>query len=273
MKQRLRKIGLVIRADSEGVVPNVARNRTIEAPWRDVVGSVKRSLLRKHGGSLHSLYLRGSIAVGTAVEGTSDLDLVAVLTDDASPEIAEWAARANLRVRKRYPFVTNVDVSSFRRADLLRFDDPRFAQVRLILSVMGKCIYGEDLCEKMPRMKIGSAPMTVAEALGANLERLDATLDRLRPDQVEALCRWIMKKMVRAGYELVMEKERAYTRDLYPCFVGFAKHHPSRAREMKRALVLAIDPTSNKKTVRTLLHTLGRWLVATRIKVAQRESI
>jgi hypothetical protein len=59
-----------------------------------------------------------------------------------------------------------------------------------------------------------------------------------------------------------MERERAYTRDLYYCWQGFSRHYPGRSPDMRRALELAVDPSDGDAAeALSLLRGLGSWEV------------
>ena len=67
--------------------------------------------------------------------------------------------------------------------------------------------------------------------------------------EIEEICRWMMKRIIRTGFETVMLQENVYTRDLYPNYKVFCKYHPAKTALMRKALRLAIEPTSNKTKI------------------------
>ena len=77
-----------------------------------------------------------------------------------------------------------------------------------------------------------------------------------------------MKRILRAGYELVMEKEKGYTRDLYPCYAGFTKYFPEQGSEMRQVLQLALNPTENISTIKNILSTIGMYVAIQKISNA-----
>jgi len=125
------------------------------------------------------------------------------------------------------------------------------------------CIDGEDIRPLLPRFKPGRAiavrclnlPLELAQAI----HQMSGSPD---PAATRAVCFSIMKRIVRAGFELVMERERAFTRDLYFCYEAFARHYPERERDMWRALELAVDPSGDPAEVLAFVSDLGGWLVA-----------
>lgn len=75
------------------------------------------------------------------------------------------------------------------------------------------------------------------------------------------MCVWMSKRLLRASFELVAEKERCFTRDLYLCWEKFAKHYSSKSKQMYNVLNLAINPTTNMILYKKILENLGYWIV------------
>ena len=105
------------------------------------------------------------------------------------------------------------------------------------------------------------------KALPAALERMRGAIAQNTPADealMVARCRWLAKKVVRAGFELVAPLERAYTRDLYPCWQGFARHHRALTTPMEEVLLLAIRPTARTSSLRKILELGEQVLIEAR---------
>jgi hypothetical protein len=57
-----------------------------------------------------------------------------------------------------------------------------------------------------------------------------------------------------------MDKEKVFTRDLYPSYEIFSKYFPHQEPNMKRVLELAINPNGNSKEVIGLIDSFGAWV-------------
>jgi len=57
-----------------------------------------------------------------------------------------------------------------------------------------------------------------------------------------------------------MEKEKCFTRDLYPCYKLFSKYYPEKEREMKEVLFLAINNTNDRQKILDILRNIGIWI-------------
>jgi hypothetical protein len=71
-----------------------------------------------------------------------------------------------------------------------------------------------------------------------------------------------MKRLIRTGFELVMEQEQTYTRDLYPCYAAFSRHFPAQEPQMQHALERAIAPSDSKGALAQFLKLFGAWMIA-----------
>src|SRR5690606_41345984 len=99
---RLPELRIAIRRspgvrDAEGFLPTRPDRRPIAGPWASAVALVVDAYRDRLGPALHSVYVRGSVARGLAVEGVSDLDTFAVLVPCAPPELdpsafASWSS-------------------------------------------------------------------------------------------------------------------------------------------------------------------------------------
>ena len=73
---------------------------------------------------------------------------------------------------------------------------------------------------------------------------------------------WMMKQLLRAAMEIVMEREQAYSRDLYPSYKLFSKYYPAHAKDAEKALDLVLNPISEKKKIKRLVNNLGNFIAS-----------
>jgi len=247
------RIGEATPVSEQGTLVNPCRADLVFAPWREAVDMLVRLCRTAWGESLHSLYLRGSVPRGTAVEHRSDIDTVCVLTAPPSSPVATQAAHIARTIRLHYPFCVAVDLRVIAYQALM--DPYRSANLRFLLKTQGLCIEGEDLTARWAPPTLSEARMTL-RALPAALAATRTSLAQ-QPGPPEAagigLCRWVTKKIVRAGFERVAERERTYTRDLYPCWEAFARHTPQMAQPMYEVLALAVNPCFDAARIRDAL--------------------
>ena len=253
-------IGDVLPVDAEGYLVNPSRYELIVPPWSDVVATVKAAYLQHVGAKMHSLYIRGSVAKGTAISGVSDIDTFAVVRGDAQAIDRSWIAVFQQRMAVQYPFQTGIETGFVSHHSICDPNGTRGG--RFTIKSQSVCIWGEDLAPLIPRFKPGRDLASHAPGIHEDLREVMELLPAMRDEQiVGAWCQWTMKRLVRTGFELVMEEERTYTRDLYPCYRAFSRHFPDQEPQMKQALEWAIEPSGNKEDVARFLNAFGVWIV------------
>jgi uncharacterized protein len=201
------------------------------------------------------VYVRGSVPLGEPRDFVSDLDTFAVVTGPAPPAVP-WAAEHSREVARRWPFVAGVE-ASVHRLDVAVASRPVAAMIKLV----GACVHGEDLA---PRIR-GFRPGIELVFHAWDLPRDTAWARRLlasasNPGLVDETCVWISKRLVRSGFELVMERAGCYTRDLAACRDLFAAYHPQQAAVMDEALSLALSTRGDHERCLRVLDQLGDWL-------------
>jgi predicted nucleotidyltransferase len=272
------EIGQIFKTNDAGFIVNHSRVEKIVAPWNQVVEAVSDGYRKHLGENVHSIYIRGSVARGLAREHVSDVDSFAVVKAEVTN--LDWTANLAREVAGRFSFCTGVELICLTYEDLLHGDDEYNASWRMMLKTQCACIYGEDLAGRLPDYKPGAETVVHATDLRRHVERLTDDLRALRlicrlpfaerlfkssdggyGPLVSLGCAELMKRILRTGFEIVMEQEGVYTRDLYPCYRIFSKHFPAQERNMRRALELAVNPTSDPKELLAFLEDFGRWMI------------
>lgn len=205
----IQKHGAVLRADADGyLIPDVSLDNIVP-PWDDAVNFVKEAYIEHLGESLHSVYIRGSVARGLAVEGISDLDSFALVHGNP-PEMEndrDWAKQVSAEYMKRFPF-------SHRPEIWFEPEEPFSENLEekwwLKLGVV--CIYGEDLIPRIPPIRFE----TVVDAFQFQRDYITRIVGRIHegaeknsePEGIKTGCRWICKRFLRAGMSLVMARAK-----------------------------------------------------------------
>ena len=256
----IKRIGNYLETDEQGFLQSRADAANVTSPWRGVVEEVKKAYLEQWPETIHSVYVRGSIAKGLAVEGTSDIDSFAVLNPSREQtfpynEFRGWTDTLEQSVREEFPFVTGVELGLETFGEAQDRKNP----YALILKTEAVCVYGENLAEKIAPYKPGVEMAFQTKYFRSYLETfLTEYPTEPEADKPEFL-NWMMRRFLRLGMELVMAEEQRFTRDLYLCYESFAKHYPGKAAEMYRALELAVNPVLGEATG-TYAETFGAWL-------------
>ena len=253
--------GGVYAVDSVGrLIPEGSRENIVP-PWSEAVAFLVRGYQEVIGEHLHSVYIRGSVARGLAVEGLSDLDTTAVARPhevDWERAIA-WGQRTRREYAERFPFSHRPEIDVRLLADLIEAM-PTMRWFKLSAA----CVYGEDLLAD-------ASPVTLDEMIAATSVEADY-IAKVVSDFHEGIaaegadtrsyCRWICKRFLRAASALVLSRTRKVTNDLYYCYKLFSEHYPEREPAMRRALELALNPITETEAYATLVEDLRDFFIA-----------
>lgn len=259
---KIHDIGFTLKFDEAGYFVNPCSAAKILPPWRALVDEIV--LLCKHHlqSNLLSVYVRGSVARGTAVLWVSDVDAFAVIKGNRWAVDLSWIGGVQQVLDDQYPFQTGVELQCVSDREILEATISEF--VRFTIKTLSTCVYGEDVSEFLPKYKFGEFLATDVRDFAKGLNDVTSALtsDGLDKDSTRAICRWIMKSFVRTGFYLVMLQEKTYSRDLYPCFKVFCKYYPEQEKDMGKALVMAVDPIDDAQNLLFFVSAFGNWLTA-----------
>ncbi|KAA8495634.1 Hypoxia-inducible factor 1-alpha inhibitor [Porphyridium purpureum] len=211
-----------------------------------------------------AVYLRGSVARGFAVDGSSDIDLILYLDYELDEDQVAWVRRcvaAHVRRSARFHFVAGVDIRIHSLGkDLLdvlsKPGGTKKSQHDLVVGVpdchvikgqaawLGGCF---DLCHWLPELGPGTASL---DSLFTRFFRARHTMRAAGASSEErwAACAWFMKSVIRAAVELLFleghEAEETtnatdFARDLVPAVAILSRVYPEKALSFETALAFA----------------------------------
>lgn len=256
------KIGSFLNTDSEGYLLNECRLEFIREPWKQAVEEIRQAHLKHLPEKIHSLYLRGSLPRGKAIEGISDIDTFAVINTRAGNLDFSWIEPLRKELLQKYPFVSDVEFHFILHQKVLR--ELGYLSYRFIIKNLSLCLEGEDLAPALPRYKPG---LNIAFAFHGNIQEVlsqakEKIQNSVNDEATRRRCQWVMKRILRTGFSMLMGKEKVYTRDLYPCYEVFSKNYPEQEPQMRQALEWAVNPVSDQEKILEFLNTFGDWVAA-----------
>jgi len=252
----IKNIGAFLEIDADGYIINPASLEKIQEKWFKPLEEAKEEYMARFGTALHSLYLRGSVPKGQGIDEISDLDTFAVV-DLSEDEIdISWWKEINDRIKEKYPFVEGVEIVAIPISQLSESKGDQ-----IMIKTQSICLYGTDLASTIAPFKPGFETTQHIQSIEKKVEN---TLFWLQEDKSEEKvakkCAWIMKQLLRSGFELVMERSGKYTRDLYPCYETFSEFYPEKKDEMYKVLELAISPSADKQVIQKVVSGIGQWV-------------
>ncbi|MCB9796432.1 MAG: hypothetical protein H6741_27360 [Alphaproteobacteria bacterium] len=251
--------GKLLPLAADGTLINPCGARHLAGIWRPTVDSVIETYRRRLGPELRSVWLRGSIPRGLGVPGVSDLDSLALVASGAPLE-PPWLTEEARALTAAAPELEGVELWLLEEEPIFR--DPDQRRLLALLSTQALCVWGDDLQDRLPRFRPGRDTVYACRGLRGYLaEGLEGL--RSEPDLEErrAWLRWTAKMLVRAGLEICMRDEPVFTRDLWPCWEVFSRHHPARSAEMYAVMAWAVEPEAAPPDAAERLEVLGGWLV------------
>lgn len=258
--EKLQEIGSFLDLDKDGFLGKECDLKKLCSPWTEAVSEIVRAYLKHHAKNIHSIYLRGSLPRGLAIEGKSDIDTFALVHGTPKNLDLSWIQAFKSEFLKKFKGAQDLEMHFFPVEPTL--NQMGFFSLRFTIKHLSVCLYGEDLGASIPPFK---PDLRIAYAfhgmLGEEINQVEKWLKTKRkPEDIRRACQWIMKRIVRTGFAIVIHFEKTYTRDLYYCYEGFSKHYPQKSAEMFQALQLAITPSEDEAFILATLKGIGEWL-------------
>ncbi|RXZ01450.1 nucleotidyltransferase [Fictibacillus sp. S7] len=257
----IKNIGRFCSTNDNGYIINDSNLEKVKPEFYKVIEEVVENYQKHLGSDLHSVYVRGSVPRGLGIYGVSDLDTIAITNRETNDIDMKWVDKAENDLNRKYDCIKGVEFSFYSIEDMI--ETINFSIIPFMIKTHSVCVYGEDIRGKLPNYK---ADKTLGNQHLVNLKNQirQAKEDVVGNDDKEDIldcCVWIMKIIVRAGLALVIEKERKYTRDLYPAYEIFSTYYPEKESEMKQAVKYAINPTENGNAIIVFLDDMGTWMI------------
>jgi Nucleotidyltransferase domain len=230
----LHPIGTLLPANANGELPRLGGPP--HASWTPVLNDVIDQFRKATLGTELSIALRGSAARGVAIDDAADLDLV-VLIDDPVFSLDEIVSASAPGL--------SIETSYIPRRKLI--DGSKLAWMRFTLAHSGYTIFGDDLLSALPEPRLG--PHCIAHLRNADkwLQKWKSYWDEDKDHQ--AICQWLMKRIIRSLFESQMMRINAYSRDIYPCAKVATEAFPDLSDAIWAAATFAVSPVADGEAV------------------------
>ena len=259
----IQEVGGYFETDERGFIINPCAPEKIDQAYVPLLDTIIEDFQAKAKNHLLAVYLRGSVPAGKAVAGFSDLDVVGLLKWDKKYRFirwgsASWEAETNAALLPSYPFVKQIDLA-------IAHHDPSFPgqnlDVKMVLKTQGLCIWGTEILHSVPPFMVGKAVMINYKWVARNLQAWRDREGEWKDEAEEAaFLQDMMKTVIRGGFELVLQRVKRYTVDLYPCYAAFAEYYPEKEAEMRKALHTYLNPLEAIEEGRALMSEFVPWL-------------
>ncbi|WP_017586346.1 nucleotidyltransferase domain-containing protein [Nocardiopsis ganjiahuensis] len=244
----------------DGTITREGSLDRVPAAFAPVVQTLRTRLNDVFGPRMHSAYLYGSIPRGNAVPGVSDLDALVALHTAPDQDDRDRARTLEQEIDAAFPQVEGggilLDSAPNLTSDLELHDSGFF------VSCLCTPLTGPDLARQLPDYRPTSLVARETNGdLHLSLPRWRTTLDQAGTDtERRRLSRGISRRLVRAGFTLVMPAWGGWTSDLNLAADVFGHYHPQRHQQMRATARTAQQPTADPDHLRELVEDLAPWL-------------
>ncbi|EGQ9310186.1 nucleotidyltransferase domain-containing protein [Vibrio vulnificus] len=222
--------------DKQGFIFNAYSPTHIQPEFKTVVDAVVAELLSQLPDHIDGIYLYGSVARGNAVAGHSDLDISIVLKTPISQTQRAIFQTISAAIAKAYPQVSKLDIDPGYLNDILTPQEKYHWQFWLKHCCC--CIWGNDLSVQFQPYK---PSLEIALALNGDLPSF---LEKMAPSFAdmsdENIAKVLGKKLVRAAYYFVAEKDGSWYTDLSQCIRVAKEYCPNQRDDLELAYQFAL---------------------------------
>lgn len=215
----------------------------LQNAFQPVVNALINQLTQGLTVSVHSIYVYGSVAQGSAVAGHSDLDISLILTHPPTKDEQQMLTDLRINLALAHPVISKID---FDIGTLAEVQNPtNHNSWGYWLKHHCRCIYGEDLRTDFPLFRPSRA---VAVAINGDmvsvLNRFIRQLRELAPGPERLFIqRAAARKLVRATNMLRKDSDTDWPDTLEENAARFVTRYPEQSNEMGYLLTESHSPT------------------------------
>lgn len=257
---------MLFKINRNGRVVNEGSLQKVSKRYLPLVVEIEQKFKDVLGDSLLSIYIRGSVSTGRAIPGISDIDAVIITKSSVtSKKFNAFIKTFASNLSKKYSFVTFVDLTVIKYADLL--EKAEYWGLRTNLKTQSFRLCGKEILKALPDVvpgKIFSKEMYVYYSKEIHtLEKMfqKGKVDRKYLNELHPVsfwCVWTMRVVLRSLMGPIMLYKPAFSPDLETCHDEFVELYPRFKRSINEALILAMNPTSSKKKMERFLNDFSK---------------
>jgi predicted nucleotidyltransferase len=243
----------------EDEILNPTSESLINFEWRQVaddIVTIIKSVLDK---DFVSAYLTGSVALGQQIDYVSDIDIVILTNSKIERMIIREIEIAMKEVELSFKKAKYINFSLISFDDVFHGENKNYYQ--FALKTQSFFLSGHyDVREKISPQKLNYSNCHYAKDFykffGRSLYLIENNDDS---NFIKLMTYKSMKLFLRSAFELVMVKEKKFTRNLYSCYYILKIYFPEDELLFYQILNLAINPTESKDELFKIVDAFLKW--------------
>ncbi len=252
-----------IETDHEGYFLNPTDQSLLQSQWKPAIQDLVEIFIGYYSKDIHSIYLRGSAARGKAIENISDIDLIIVVNNKVNRSVVNDDIK---NLENKYPFITKFETQFILLEDLTNKE--KLIPKQFTIAVQSLCVYGDNIQSLLPKFKPDeNLSQLYSDNMALIFKRVENTLKNApNENEIRILSIWVMKRILRNGFLLIMPKVKKFTRDLYLCYEELSRFYPDKEHEIREALEISVNGTTEIDQINRIINNLGNWVRVNSIK-------
>lgn len=265
---QIKDYGTYLKINEDGYIINPCSADLIQDNFRKAAELSVEHIKKKFRNNLYSVYIRGSVARGTAIENVSDIDLFIVTKEKVLNSYRDWKRKSGAEVMEIYPFINGVEFHMESLDEILSDKRSQF-----LLQSQSIKFFGKEINFPQLSFKLGKESYAHLAYIENDIRIFYEDIHHEDTENSIDTCSWIAKRIVRTGFEIVMKRENLYTRDLYPCYKSFIKYYSYKKNDMEEILELAVFPVSDKERIIKAVRNIEELIISESQRIKTEENL
>jgi hypothetical protein len=258
----IKKIGRYLAVDGEGfILPDVAKH-LISPQWQALIDDIIRYTEENDANNIVSLYIRGSVPRGLAIDFVSDLDLIfiaKICEQKLPPHIIAFREA----LLQKHPFCNGIEWS-IDAVEVLQIDSSanEAPYLRKLLKTQALHVWGIDVAKDFPKVKPGKEMLSHTPGFTGEWGEFEQRItDKETQDEINRLTLWMGKRILRTAFEIASLGTNLFTRDLYYCYEAAAKKYPEIADALYKVLEISLEQNKPRDEILKIFSPVAIFLI------------
>jgi len=240
--------------DAEGFLINTGSLAKVQPAFKPLLDNVRDEIMSVWSETVGSLYIRGSISVGHAHEGTSDADFV-VVARIIPNDFVEWSKYRIKVWEQQYKMVSEVDLALIDHQSLLTLGKSNGLKVNL--ATHSTLLAGNEILDELPKFK---PDISLARYLFPDINETFQQLRQIFVDEIypeyqyrerspKFWCDWTMRTILRSASVLATTTTNSYHVELLRCVQHTVTIYPELLSDLYQAYEYSRSPIDDPKQI------------------------